>query len=114
MKRPRRQYGVVYQASDSFFVRYWITKDAARKRVSKFLCKSDKKHHSTTCKPVQDLCADFMKTVNDGVTLTHSAVDIPITEYWSKVYLPFVEGCKKHSTVIGYKQIWEQFLSDHL
>jgi integrase len=114
MKTPRRQYGVVYQASDSFFVRYWITKDGARKRVSTFLCKVDKKHHSTTCKPVQDLCADFMKTVNDGVTLTHSAVDIPITEYWSKVYLPFVEGCKKPSTVIGYKQIWEQFLSDHL
>jgi hypothetical protein len=64
----RHHDGVVYEASDSFYLRHWITKTFAgqpkRVRVSHWLCRKDDKHGSATGRPVKDLTRGFMQPIN--------------------------------------------------
>ena len=46
------QQGTIYEASNSFFVRYFEAVDGKRKRVSHKLCDRDETHYSTTCPAV--------------------------------------------------------------
>jgi len=112
MRKPRHQSGVIYEASDAFYIRHFETRDGVRKRVSHRLCFNDDKHTSTTCKAVTDLAAAHMVNVNAEVEVRENP-DMLITVYWSKSYLPFITAHLKHSTVDGYTQIWNQFLEDH-
>lgn len=127
----RFQSGYVYEASGSFFVRYYkaytdLSPDERAKiaercettgkplpgrvLVSHRLCSKDDKHHSRTCKAVRGLAADHMKTVNaQSAPVNYETV----ASFWDKTYLPFVTENKKASTVHGYKQIWGQHLSTH-
>lgn len=110
MKRTRHQDGVVYEASGSFYIRYWITKNNRRVRTSHLLCKKDDDHRTKKCKAVKDLAESHMRTIN-----TVSGQDqnpVSITDYYDNVYLPFVQRHLKPSTVAGYTQIWEQFLEE--
>ncbi len=117
MRKPRHHDGVVYEASDSIYIRYWTTKTVAgqpkRVRVSHLLCRKDHKHHNTTCKPVKDLARAHMATINATTGPEAGVAPLPITDYWTKVYLPFVTKNLKHSTVAGYEQIWKQHLNTH-
>lgn len=112
MRKPRHQLGVIYEASEAFYIRHFETRDGVRKRVSHRLCFKDDKHPTTTCKAVQDLAAEHMATVNAEVEVRENP-DMLITNYWSNSYLPFVTAHLKPSTVDGYTQIWNQFLEDH-
>jgi len=110
----RYQNGHIYEASGSFFVRYGVTEivegKPARVQRSYRLCVKDDKHHSKTCKAVKSLAADHMKEVNaQAAPVNHQTV----VDFWDKVYLPFAEENLRHSTVHGYKQIWEQHLRKH-
>lgn len=113
MRKPRHQSGVVYEASDAFYIRHFENRDGVRKRVSHRLCFKDDKHTSETCKAVRDLAAEHMQKVNFLVDNRENAQDMLITEYWKNTYLPFVTAHLKPSTVDGYEQIWSQFLRDH-
>jgi integrase len=60
-----------------------------------------------------------MRTVNEREhTSQHLAQDLMVVDFWERVYLPYCEKEWKGtgmraSTVMGYKQIWNQHLKDH-
>ena len=62
----RYQRGHVFEQHSAFHVRYYTTEviDGQPKRLqrSERLCSKDNKHHSTKCKPVQQLAAGVMET----------------------------------------------------
>jgi hypothetical protein len=61
------QQGTIYEASDSFFVRYFEAVDGKRKRVSHRLCDRDETHYSITCPAVLALRDEHMVTVRESV-----------------------------------------------
>ena len=86
-------------------------------------CRKDDKHHSRTCKPMRQLCDEFMaKEVNRKTAPQVSpGGDMPIAEPWEKHFLPFCEipiafagkPRKEPSTMRGYRQIWRQHQAGH-
>ncbi|MGE5734163.1 MAG: hypothetical protein ACM34E_03635, partial [Acidobacteriota bacterium] len=124
----RIQKGYLYEASDSFYVRYWATEivDGRSQRVqrSERLCEKNDKYYGRNAKAVKLLRDDFMHKQNQEQA-SHRAVnraaDMPVVEFWDKHYLPYCEAVvqltgqprKKPSTVRGYKQIWNQHLKPH-
>jgi integrase len=110
----RFQSGYIYEASGTFFVRYYISEivDARPTRVQRSyrLCEKDKLHNSRTCKAVKQLAADHMATVNTQSGPVNAQT---VATFWEKTYLPFAEENLRHSTVHGYKQVWNQHLAAH-
>jgi integrase len=110
----RFQSGHIYEASGAFFVRYYVTEivdgKPARVQRSYRLCEKDRTYHSRTCKAVKQLAADHMATVN---TQTGPVNNQTVVTFWEKTYLPFAEENLRHSTVHGYKQVWNQHLAPH-
>jgi integrase len=51
-----------------------------------------------------------METVNANAAPVN---DQTVASFWEKVYLPFAEENLRHSTLHGYKQIWNDRLKDH-
>jgi len=64
------QDGTIYEASGSFFVRYFASIDGVRKRVSHKLCDRDETHISIDCELVLALRAEHMVTLA-GQTATN-------------------------------------------
>ena len=56
------QRGTIYEASGSFFVRYFANIDGVKQRVSHRLCDRDDTHYSTTCDAVLTLRDEHMVT----------------------------------------------------
>jgi len=112
--QTRFQSGYVFSTSTSFFIRYYQTEiiDGQTRRVQKSqrLCLKDTEHHSKSCKAVRQLAAEVMAEVNSQVT---PVVNQTVTDFWEKTYLPFAEDNLRHSTVHGYKQVWNQHLKPH-
>jgi integrase len=106
------QQGTIYEAANSFFVRYSTTIDGVKKRVSHKLCDRDAKHNSVDSPAVLALRDEHMVTTRRPGPPKPSN-DTLITEYWEHKYLPFIKEQLKHSTVDGYVQIWNQFLKAH-
>lgn len=115
----RFQKGCIWRkkGGSSWYVRY--TTDAivdgksCRVQKNEVLCAVDRDHASATCKNVRDLAAKVMDRVNATVPVAAGRADIPVTDFWEKVYLPFVTDNMRASTVSGYKQIWGQHLATH-
>jgi integrase len=105
------QRGTIYEASGSFFVRYFASVDGVKQRVSHKLCDRDEEHYSTDCDPVLAKRDEHMVTTRRPVP--QPTTDVLISDYWEQVYLPTVKAGLKPSTVDGYEQIWKQFLKDH-
>lgn len=105
--RSNYQRGTIYEASNSFFVRYFDE----GKRVSHKLCDRDVVHHSTTCAAVLALRDEHMVTVRRPKP--EPTTETLIADYWEQVYLPTVKNGLKPSTVAGYEDIWEQHLRKH-
>src|SRR5437868_2399215 len=110
----RYQSGCIYEASNVFFVRYYVSEivdgKATRVQRSYRLCSKDDKYHSRTCKPVKQKAAEHMKTVN---AQTATVNDQTVVGFWEKTYLPFAQENLRASTLHGYKQIWGQHLAVH-
>ncbi|MFZ0816321.1 MAG: hypothetical protein WAM78_12430 [Candidatus Sulfotelmatobacter sp.] len=104
------QRGTIYEASGSFFVRYFD--GVMKKRVSHKLHDRDAEHYSTTCLAVLALRDEHMVTTRRPKPAQPTNEPL-ITDYWEQVYLPTVKAGLKHSTVEGYEDIWEQHLKDH-
>ncbi|MGA9508940.1 MAG: site-specific integrase [Candidatus Sulfotelmatobacter sp.] len=105
------QEGTIYEASGSFFVRYFDNVDGVKKRVSHKLCDRDETHYSIDCDAVLTLRADHMVTTRKPKP--QPTTKKFITQYWADEYLPTVKAGLKPSTVAGYEDIWEQYLKDH-
>src|SRR5882724_8891227 len=120
MTRHRR--GHIYLRHGCWHVRFYFTEivDGRPQRVqrSKRLCSKDNRHHSEACKPVRQLCENFMRGINDRVP--GHAEDMRVVSFWER-YLNYCEEVlpltgrprKKPATVRGYKQIWRQHLNAH-
>ena len=110
----RYQNGYVFASSSSFHLRYYQTEivDGQPRRVQKSqrLCAKDSVHHSRTCKAVRQLAASVLAEVNGQ---TAPVVNQTVADFWDMIYLKFIEENLRHSTVWGYKQIWEQHLRPH-
>ena len=113
----RIQSGYIYEASDAFFVRYYVTEivDGAQKRVqrSERLCSKDAKYYAKNAKVVKLLRDEFMLTVNQQAPGHIKTADVTIINFWEKTYLPFANENLRHSTMHGYRQIWGQHLASH-
>jgi hypothetical protein len=121
------QRGYVYEASGSFYVRYWATEivNGQQRRVqrSEKLCEKNNKYYARNAKAVKLLRDEFMNKLNQrhGHRAVNQAVDIRTVDFWDERYLPYCEAIvpltgqprKKPSTVRGYKQIWNQHLKPH-
>lgn len=110
----RFQKGHVFESHGGFHVRYYVTEivDGQPKRVqrSERLCTKDNKHHSTTCKAVQQKAADVLRKVNSASGADNEP-DIKVTTFWELTYLPHIVKTRKASTIDGYTKIWQQHLS---
>jgi len=121
----RHQRGHIYEASNAFHVRYYVTEivegKPAKKQRSHRLCTKDRHtgHGSRSAMAVRSLCEDFMRTINER---EHSpqqhAQDLSVVDFWERVYLPYCEKEWKGtgmraSTVKGYTQVWNQHLKNH-
>ena len=95
------QRGTIYEASGSFFVRYFEKVDGVKKRVSHKLCDRDETHYSITCDAVLALRDEHMVTTRKPKP--QPSTDTLITEYWENTYLPTVKAGLKPSTVDGYQ-----------
>jgi len=86
--------------------------DGVRKQRSTRLCTKDRDTGcgSPSAKAVRQLCEDFMRTIN---TDTPAPSALSVVEFWETIYLPFITSNLKHSTVWGYKQVWNQHLKNH-
>jgi integrase len=121
----RRQEGRIYERCDSFYVQYWTTEivNGQPKRVqrSQFLTNKDEQHYSKKAKgkpwysqPLQLLRDEAMLKINQGQQPTRvKPEDMRISDYYERVYLPFVEENLRFSTVRGYKLIWNRELKAH-
>jgi integrase len=110
--KKRHQLGTIYEASNSFFVRYSETVDGVKKRVSHKLCDRGKEHYSITCPAVLALRDEHMVTTRRPKP-PESTSGPAITDYWLDEYLPTIKKGLKPSTVAGYEDIWEQHLKEH-
>jgi integrase len=110
----RYQTGYIFSTRTTFFLRYYTTElvDGQLRRIQKSqrLCAKDAVHHSRTCKAVRQLAADILAEVNGQ---TAPVVNQTVVDFWDKIYLKFIEENLRHSTVWGYKQIWNQHLKAH-
>src|SRR5262249_30891547 len=115
-RQQRHQKGYVYEANSSFHIRFY--ENGIQK--SKFLCAKDTKHHSRTCKAVQNAAVEFMRKINAG-QVNDQRRDMRVCDFWETRYVPHHEQIlpltgqprKKPSTMRGYKQIWRQHLKNH-
>jgi integrase len=121
----RHQRGYIYEASNAFHVRYYVTEIVEGKPVKKQrshrLCTKDRStgHGSPSAMAVRSLCENFMRTINEREhTPQRLAQDLMVVDFWDKVYLPY---CSKEwkgtgmraSTLSGYKQVWKHHLKQH-
>jgi integrase len=109
--RNNYQRGTIYEASNSFFVRYFDIVDGVKKRVSHKLCDRDAEHYSINADAVLTLRDEHMVTVRKPKPQPTS--DPLITEYWESTYLPTIKAGLKPSTVAGYQEVWENQLKEH-
>jgi integrase len=105
----RYQKGYIYEAAQGFYVRYY----AAGKQVSHRLASKDDKHYSRTCRAVKLLSDEFMREVNAGAGALGNVQSTTVAEFWENTYLPFAIANLRHSTVYGYRQIWDQHFAGH-
>jgi len=122
-KSDRHQHGYIYEASNAFHVRYYITEivngESKRVQRSHRLCTKDRNtgHGTKSAKAVQLLAEEHMRGVNSAVAPTPSAL-LTVVEFWEKHYLPYCEKEWKGtgmraSTIKGFKQVWNQHLESH-
>src|SRR4051812_3696075 len=97
----RFQRGHIFEQHGAFHVRYYVIEivdgNATRVQRSERLCKKDNKHHSRTCKPVQQLAARVMERINAANDATPET-DVRVTEFWEQTYLPHLERNKKKAS----------------
>jgi len=105
----RHQAGYVFAANGAFHVRYYVTQvvDGQLRRVQKSgrLCSK-----SDGTKTAKRLAAAVMERVNAQSGRVEQ-VDVSVTEFWERTYLPHLERTTKPSTLNGYCKLWGQHLA---
>jgi integrase len=116
-KRQRYQKGCLMEKGGAFIVRYYVTEvntetgRPQRVQRKRLLCHKDEKHFSRSCKAVKLLFNGFMDTIN---AQTQTNGGMKTADFWTAIYLPFIEKNKRASTVSGYKDLWRRDLEPEL
>jgi hypothetical protein len=103
-KARRHQQGSLWLKGNSICIRLYH----GGKQHTKLLCLKDDMHHSTTCRPVRELQAEFMGRMQNAPSWP--GVE-DCSTFWSSTFLPHVEKTLRPSSIRSYKQLWRQFLS---
>jgi integrase len=109
------QQGYIYKAFNAWHLRYYTTGTVkgVKVRVQKSRRICDTKDHSKS--DAKRLAAPFLADLNEPVAADATVDrDTTVSEFWEKVYEPFIVENKHASTVHGYCQIWKQHLKPHL
>jgi hypothetical protein len=114
----RIQHGRIYTRSNSFYVQFWqkeiINGQMKRCQRSIFLADKDEEHYET-----KNGFSSALELLRDAEMLkinqqpNRNLSKMKIADFWTNTYLPFIETNRKHSTVHGYKWIWEHDLAPH-
>jgi hypothetical protein len=127
----RHQRGYIYEHSGAFYVRYYEMIDGVRKQKAKKLCPKDRQsgYGSPSAKAVRELAEDFLRMGDSALieseierlkallvkkNTPEGVTPLTVVAFWDTIYLPFIEQNLKHSTVWGYKQVWNQHLKSTL
>src|SRR5438309_11267533 len=105
---PRKQKGQIVETPRTWFLRYYTTVVENGQEVRKQTCirlceKSDRYRFDTDVRPLAD---QHMKAVN--ATQTPVTGSMPLGEYVTSIYLPWVKQNKAPATVNGYRQLWNR------
>lgn len=113
----RHQRGYIFESNGAFHVRYnareLVNGETVIKQRSHRLCAVDRNtgHGTKSAKAVRELCETFMRTeVNTEVKQPQC---MTVAEFWEKSYLPFITANHKNSTLVTYKDRWENQLKGH-
>jgi integrase len=116
-RRPRYQTGTVFERSSKFYIRYYRTTltdgEPQRRQTAEWLCDQDDKHYSPTCKAVRQAQEEFMRGINALSPRQAQRRDLPVSEFWTTTYFPWVKEEKRASTIAGYEHIWKRWLESH-
>jgi integrase len=109
----RFQRGYVFTSHGAWHVRYAVTAlvDGQTKRVQKStrICSNS----GISKRQARTLAQQVLDRVNVEAG-SEPQVDVPVTEFWRRSYLPHLERTTKASTLHGYKKLWSQDLALHL
>ena len=106
------QAGTIYESSGRLYVKYRVTVDGARKRVSHLLCDLDPDNERKSWATAEALRGAHMEKVNDQAAPSAPS-KVTIAAFWENVYLPFLKSDKRLSTWKGYVHIWKRWLKPH-
>jgi integrase len=110
----RQQSGYIWKVGKSWFGRW--REDAledgqiVRKQRSARLADVCDRYRSKA--DVRPLLAEKLRPINEGKTRPEST--LPIAQFVTGHYLPFVEENFKPSTIAGYKNLWRDYVQPHL
>src|SRR3954454_12485738 len=103
----RKQKGQLIETERSWFLRYYTPVEengqTKKKQTCVRLCEKDDRYRFK--QDVQPLVDQHMAAVN--VKTAPVTGSMPIGDYVTNIYLPWVEQNKAASTYNGYKQIWK-------
>lgn len=109
----RFQRGYVFTAHGAWHVRYSVTTrvNGQPKRVQKNtrICSKN----GISKRQARTLAQHVLDIVNADAGCVPQ-LDVPVTEFWHRTYLPYLERTTKASTLHGYKKVWSQHLVLHL
>lgn len=109
----RFQRGYIFTAHSAWHVRYAVTAlvDGQPKRVQKSTRICSKSGISK--RQARALAQQVLDRVNVGAGSVDQ-VDVLVTDFWQRTYLPHLQQTTKASTLHGYRKLWSQHLSLHL
>ena len=110
----RHQEGYVFRKGRNWYGRWWddvmVDGEVVRKQRCEKLAEVSDRYRSKS--DVRPLLADKLRPINEGKTKPEGTLSV--ANFVETYYLPFVEQNYKPSTLAGYKNLWEAYLSARL
>ncbi len=110
----RHQQGYIFRKGRNWYGRWWddvmVDGEVLRKqRCEKLVEVSDRYRSKADVRP---LLADKLRPINEGKARPEST--LPVAKFVDDYYMPFVQENYKPSTIAGYRNLWESYLSARL
>jgi integrase len=106
------QSGTIYESSGRLYVKYRVTVDGVRKRVSHPLCDLDPENVRKSWATAEALRGEYMRGMSEQIAASAPS-RVTIAAFWESVYLPFLKADKRSATVKGYIHLWKRWLKPH-
>jgi hypothetical protein len=110
----RHQQGYIWRKGHNWYGRWWddVIEEGrvVRKQRAKKLAEYCDRYR--TERDVRPLLDEILRPLNDGKTQPEGTLSV--AKFVDSYYLPFVEENYKPSTLAGYKNLWDAYLSARL